>query len=58
MILDVFVLGELPEDEAQYLLELFLPLRLHIAPNVLGLMLQLPFEAGVLLSRLVDREGD
>lgn len=57
MVLDVLVLRHLLEDEAQDLLEVLLGLGLHIAPNVLSFLLELPLEAGKLLPRLVDGKG-
>lgn len=57
MVLDVLVLRKPPENEAEYLLELLFALGLHIASYMLSLLFQLPLEASVLFSRLINGKG-
>lgn len=58
MILDMLILRHLLEYQTQDLLEFLLRFRLHIASDVLCLLLQLPFEAGKLLSGFIDGKRD
>jgi hypothetical protein len=56
MVLDMLIVGQLFQYQTQYLPELRLALGLHVAANVLGLYLQLPLKAGILLAAPVYHE--
>lgn len=50
----MFVFRQFPKNEANDLFKFFFGLRLHIASNVLGFLLNLPLKCGKLFTRLVD----
>lgn len=58
MVLYVFILGQLFENQAQDLFELTLFLRLHVTSDVISLDLKLPLETSKLISLFVNGKSN